>query len=118
MSFDMSIERRWDDVAVVGIAGEFDLAAAPEVKTELSELVDDGVRELVVDMTETTFLDSTALGAIVSAVKRLQSAGGELSLVCTDRSIVRIFEITGLDRVIPLHRSLDDALSRLPLPIA
>ena len=95
MSFDMSIERRWDDVAVVGIAGE-----------------------LVIDMTEATFLDSTALGALVGAVKRLQSVGGELSLVCTDRSIVRIFEITGLDRVIPLHRTLDDALSRLPLPIA
>lgn len=118
MIFDITIDRRSDELAVLGMSGDFDLRVAPAVKAELIDLVDDGAREIIVDMTEATFLDSTALGALAGAAKRLHAVDGELTIVCTDRSIVRIFEITGLDRVLPLHRTLDDALALLPLATA
>lgn len=116
MSFHITIDRRSTAAAVVAVAGDLDLAAAPQLRTHLVELVDAGAREVVVDLTETTFLDSTSLGALVGGVKRLRSVGGELSLVCTDRSLVRIFEITGLDRVFSLHRTLEEALAAAALP--
>jgi anti-sigma B factor antagonist len=48
---------------------------------------------------------------LVGGVKRLRPAGGSLALVCTDENITKIFEITGLDRVFPIHSSRDDALA-------
>lgn len=110
MSFEIAIVRRDGALAVTAVQGDFDLRSAAEVRSALVQLVDDGARRLVVDLTETTFLDSTALGALVGALKRARSAEGDVELVCTDRSIVRIFQITGLDRVFTIHRTLDEAV--------
>ena len=104
MNFDTTIERRGDDV-VLHVAGEFDLYSAPEFKAELAAVIATGACTVVVDLMETTFLDSTALGALVGGLKRLRADGGELSLVCSDRSILRLFEITGLDRVFTIQRT-------------
>ena len=54
---------------------------------------------------------ASTLGVLVGGVKRLRPAGGSLALVCTDDNITKIFEITGLDRVFPIHSSRDDALA-------
>ena len=65
----------------------------------------------MVDLSKATFIDSTTLGVLVGGVKRLRPAGGALALVCTDQNITKIFEITGLDRVFPIHGSRDEALA-------
>ena len=117
MSFDISIERRDAETFVISVAGDLDLRTAPDLKVHSLEAVESGGREVILDLTETTFIDSTALGAIVGGVKRLRSIDGELALVCSDRSIVRIFQITGLDRIIPMHRSLHTALSSTPVAV-
>ncbi|HEY8409000.1 MAG TPA: STAS domain-containing protein, partial [Gaiellaceae bacterium] len=57
--------------------------------------------------------DSTTLGVLVGGVKRLRTNDGQLSLVCSDRNITKIFEITGLDRVFAIHASRDEAISNL-----
>ena len=75
---------------------------------------------MIVDFTDTTFIDSTTLGVLVSGVKRLRTKDGELSIVCSDRNITKIFEITGLDRVFTIYPTRAeaveqiDAASRLP----
>jgi anti-sigma B factor antagonist len=74
------------------------------------ELIDGGKNRIVVDLTEATFIDSTTLGVLVGGVKRLRPSGGGLALVCTDQNITKIFEITGLDRVFPIHETRDEAL--------
>jgi len=98
-----------DGWAVVAISGQVDLATAPALKERLLQLVTDGEEHLVCDLTATEFLDSTALGALVSVLKRLKVKGGEMRLVCTSPSILKVFDITGLDRVFAIHASLDDA---------
>ena len=69
--------------------------------------------EVIVDLSKATFIDSTTLGVLVGGVKRLRPAGGTLALVCSDQNIVKIFEITGLDRVFPIHATRDEALASL-----
>ena len=77
------------------------------------ELIANGADEVVVDFTDTTFIDSTTLGVLVSGVKRLREKDGTLSIVCSDRNITKIFEITGLDRVFTIYPTRAEALERL-----
>ena len=75
------------------------------------ELIEAGKKNIVVDLSEATFIDSTTLGVLVGGVKRLRPSGGGLALVCTDQNISKIFEITGLDRVFSIQDSRENALA-------
>ena len=98
---------------LVALTGEVDLYTAPELKQELLRLVDEGARRIIVDLTDTTFIDSTMLSVLLSTLKRLRPSGGQLGIVCSDRNIRKIFEITLLDRVFPLFQSRDEAIDGL-----
>jgi anti-sigma B factor antagonist len=118
MNFDMKTERLSDSAYVVSLAGEVDLYTAPEFKQQLLEVIGQGARQVVIDFTSATFIDSTTLGVLVSGVKRLRAKEGELSLVCNDRNITKIFEITGLDQVFAIYESRDAAVAALePQPL-
>jgi anti-sigma B factor antagonist len=98
---------------VIELGGEVDLYTAPEFKERLVQVIEDGKKQVVVDLSKATFIDSTTLGVLVGGVKRLRPSGGSLALVCTDQNISKIFEITGLDRVFPIHGSREEALQSL-----
>src|ERR1700754_2210970 len=98
---------------VVAVRGEIDLFTAPELKQVLTEAIEGGKTRMVVDLSETTFLDSTALGVLIGAVKRLRSREGALAIVNTDANIAKTFEITGLDQIFTIVPSRDDALAAL-----
>ena len=111
MNFDIKTEQLGDDAYVISLAGEVDLYTAPEFKQQLLEVIGQGGKQVVVDFTNTTFIDSTTLGVLVGGVKRLRTNEGQLSLICSDRNITKIFEITGLDRVFTIYPTRDEALS-------
>ena len=113
MNFDIKTEQLNGDSYVISLAGEVDLYTAPEFKQQLLDVIGNGAREVVVDLSDTTFIDSTTLGVRVGGVKRLRPNGGQLSLGCSDRNITKIFEITGLDRVFTIHPTRDEALAAL-----
>jgi anti-sigma B factor antagonist len=113
MNFDIKTEQLDDDSYVISLAGEVDLYTAPEFKQQLLEVIAQGGRQVVVDFTDTTFIDSTTLGVLVGGVKRLRTNDGQLSLVCSDRNITKIFEITGLDRVFTISSTRDEAVAQL-----
>jgi anti-sigma B factor antagonist len=98
---------------VVSVAGDLDLATAPQLRDELAHASSEGATELVVDLLRVPFVDSVALGVLVEASKRTQARGGVFRVVCDDRRIARIVEITGLDRVLRLHPTLREALEAL-----
>jgi anti-sigma B factor antagonist len=100
-----------NETHVIELGGEVDLYTAPDFKDRLLKLIDEGKTRIVVDLSKATFIDSTTLGVLVGGVKRLRPTGGTLALVCTDPNIIKIFEITGLDRVFPIHGSRDEALA-------
>jgi anti-sigma B factor antagonist len=96
--------------AVVAVRGDADLHTAHELRSAISDAIEGGATWLVVDLAETTFIDSMTLGVLLGAVKRLRPVGGSVSVVCTDPNICRIFEITLLDRVFSLQESREAAL--------
>ncbi len=113
MNFDIKTEQLGDGAYVISLAGEVDLYTAPEFKQQLLEVIAQGGKEVVIDFSNTTFIDSTTLGVLVGGVKRLRTNGGQLSLVCADRNITKIFEITGLDRVFTIYPTRDEAVAQV-----
>ena len=113
MNFDIKTEQLGNDAYVISLAGEVDLYTAPEFKQQLLEVIGQGGKQVVVDFSNTTFIDSTTLGVLVGGVKRLRTNDGQLSLVCNDRNITKIFEITGLDRVFTIYPTRDEAVSNV-----
>jgi anti-sigma B factor antagonist len=100
-------------VVAVAVSGEIDLFTAPELKAAIADAVDGGSTRIVVDLTQTTFLDSTALGVLIGAVKRLRSTDGALSIVNTDATIAKTFEITGLDQIFTIRPTRGEAVEAL-----
>ena len=113
MDFSIDTEQVGDNRHVIALTGEVDLYTAPELKSQMLDLIANGATDVVVDFTNTSFIDSTTLGVLVSGVKRLREKGGTLSIVCSDRNITKIFEITGLDRVFTIYPTRAEALERL-----
>src|SRR5688572_33504926 len=110
MNFDIKTEQLGDESYVISLGGEVDLYTAPEFKQQLLDVIGQGGKDVVVDFSDTTFIDSTTLGVLVGGVKRLRAQDGRLALVCSDRNITKIFEITGLDRVFTIYPTRDEAL--------
>ena len=108
--FRIDVERPADGVAIIDVVGDADLYSAPELRDRLAEVLDGGARLVIVDLSETTFVDSMTLGVLLGAMKRLGTAGGRLELVVSRPDIRRIFEITMLDRVFELHDTRGQAL--------
>jgi anti-sigma B factor antagonist len=94
---------------VLEVGGEVDVYTAPRLRERLIELVDGGARDVVVDLGRVDFLDSTGLGVLVGALKRLRAANGTFSLVCAKEPLLKIFRITALDQVFPIHPSVEAA---------
>ena len=102
-------ERSANGVPVILVEGEIDVATAPQLRECLHSVIAQGNATIVLDLLGVSFLDSTALGVMVGALKRCRELGGELHVVVTETRIKKIFEITGLDRVFPISDSLDRA---------
>jgi anti-sigma B factor antagonist len=107
-SFRIAVEQLQSSTLVV-VGGDVDLHSAPLLRDELTLLADADVREIVLDLSDATFLDSMALGVILAAKKRVTAQHGRLELVVPAPEIRRIFEITMLDRVFDLHESQEEA---------
>ena len=99
---------------VLEVGGEVDVYTAPRLRERLVELVDGGARNVVVDLGRVDFLDSTGLGVLVGALKRLRAANGTFGLVCAKEPLLKIFRITALDQVFPIYPSVEAATSTRP----
>ena len=98
---------------VVEVAGQIDLYSAPELEEHTTRIIGGGAECVIVELSRVTFIDSTGLGVLVNAMKRMRAARAELLLVVTDYDIERLFKLTGLDNALHICRSLDEALAHL-----
>jgi anti-sigma B factor antagonist len=112
MAMAFSIEDRVvdDETHVVAIAGEIDLFTAPEFKQRVMAPIAAGSERVIVDLTGTTFIDSSSLGVLIGAHRRMKARGGRLIVACDNTGIVKTFRITGLDSVFTVVPSVDAAL--------
>ena len=97
---------------VVEVTGEVDAYTAPALDLCLhSQARQHGVRVLVVDLSRVTFLDSTGLGVLVTAMKRIDAHGGRMQLVVNGDRVMKVFRITALTRLFTIHPTLETALA-------
>ena len=114
MNLHVSVTHPDPGTALVEVSGEIDVATTPELRSTLHELADDdAVRTVIVDLDGVDFIDSSGLGVLIGCSRRLRSRGEgrELKLVCSRVNLLRVFEITGLDGVFPMHPSVSEALN-------
>jgi anti-sigma B factor antagonist len=88
-------------VHVIAVSGELDLAVASSFRAELTEAIESGAEEIVIDLKDLQFIDSTGLGALVNAHQDAASAGCTLGLINPGPQVTRLLELTGLaDRLL------------------
>ncbi|MEW6555669.1 MAG: STAS domain-containing protein [Actinomycetota bacterium] len=97
-------------VKVVVLEGEIDLSTAAVFKETVYEVIEAGNTDLVIDLTELEFMDSTGLGVLVAALKKTTTEGGSIRLICDKRNILKVFTITGLDKVFAIYDNLQRCL--------
>ncbi|HEX6872741.1 MAG TPA: STAS domain-containing protein [Micromonosporaceae bacterium] len=98
------------DHTVLEIGGEIDVYTAPKLRERLIDMVGAGEKRVVVDLGRVEFLDSTGLGVLVGAHRRLRAGDGSLRLVCPHERLLKIFRITGLDSVFDIHETVEAAV--------
>ncbi len=91
--------------------GRLDAATAPEQREKLHDLVRAGDARLVVDLSETEFVDSSGLGALISGLKAARQTGGDLRITAPNRQVTAALEMTNLDRILTMNESADDILN-------
>ena len=110
LPFGVELTALPDERAVVALAGEVELYTSPRFREVLFKGIDGGARRVILDLALVAFMDSTAIRVLVEGVNRLRPVGGSLAVVGDGGSVRRILEIAGLQRVIELHATRDDAL--------
>lgn len=96
--------------SVVSASGELDAHAAPLLQAEVGPLASVPGGALIIDLAEVSFIDSTGLGVLIQALKHTREAQGRLDVVVASPRVLKVLGLTGLDVVIPLHSTLDEAL--------
>ena len=95
---------------VLTVRGEVDVTTTPRVRAQLISLLSDGKSRLIVDLEGVCFMDSSGLGALVAGLKLARSRAGELRIVCEgQRSVRKVLEVTGLERVLERYDSVEAA---------
>lgn len=113
MEFEITTVDLGNNVLGVTVAGEVDLLASPFLRESLTEAVGSGARGVLVNLSDATFIDSTTLGVLMGATRRMRERAGVLVIVCDNSSIRTIFEITRLDRVFDIFAAVSDAIAYL-----
>jgi anti-sigma B factor antagonist len=94
---------------VVRVAGDLDLASAPDLRAGLQQAVDDGGDTIVLDLAGVPFIDSSGLGTIVLTYKDLQQRAGRLCLAAVQPFVLKVLELTSVDRLVSIYDSVEAA---------
>ena len=109
---DLQIEtRKVSGATVLDLTGEVDSYNAPKLRDRMERLITNGDAQIVVNLSNVDYIDSTGLGMLVGGLKMASEAGGGVKLICPNKQIYQVFHITGLTRVFPIHDTEQAALT-------
>jgi anti-sigma B factor antagonist len=107
---ELDIRKQQDgNVCTVELEGEVDVYTAPRLKEELVALIEGGCTHVIVNLENVAFIDSSGLGVLVSALRRARERDGAVRIVCSRDNVLKIFRITGLDKVFPIFATASEA---------
>lgn len=99
---------------VVRVNGELDMETRPQLQDFLHDVVDSGARQVVLDMSEVPFVDSSGLGVLVDVLKLLRDKGGRLSLAAVQSTVRTVLAQSAVDQVLDLYDTVADAEETMP----
>jgi anti-sigma B factor antagonist len=110
----MNIEKAtiMEKVPVLRLSGELDLGSVPDVRKAIRSYIEDGQVNFIIDITGLDFIDSSGLGVLVGGLARVRERQGEIKLVCANRRILRVFEMTRLTQLFEIHETEEEAAQR------
>lgn len=99
------------NVLVVSLIGELDHHSAEEVRVKIDDRISrENIRKLVLDFSGVTFMDSSGIGVIIGRYKKISMCSGEVNIISVSKSIKRVFELSGIFKIIKYYENLDEAL--------
>lgn len=103
------------DRLIVHLVGELDHHSAEEVRVKIDDRLDrnNNINKLIMDFSEVTFMDSSGVGVVIGRYKKLSSRNGIVSVTNVRESINRVFELSGMYKIVKLYSTVDDAVSSL-----
>jgi anti-sigma B factor antagonist len=101
-----------DDAAVVQLAGEIDMSHSPGVHQALVEVLEKRPRRLIIDLTDVTYMDSSGVGILVDALRRVRVSGAKLALVAVAPRVLSVLQITKLDQFFEMYATREEALKQ------
>lgn len=110
MALEVQTRQAENGATVVAPTGRLDVAGAPALKDAITEVVKNGPPRVVIDLEGVSFVDSTGLGSVISALKQIRSSQGELRLAAPNQQVRVVLELTTLDRVFPYYATVEEAL--------
>jgi anti-sigma B factor antagonist len=108
---DVTISSPGGGVGIAAVTGRVDLLSAAELRSRMTEAIDDGNKRLVIDLSKVTFLDSSGLGALIGVLKAARQAGGDMRIAGAGEQARIVLELTTLDRVLTPYATVDEALA-------
>ncbi|MGZ5212397.1 MAG: STAS domain-containing protein [Actinomycetota bacterium] len=106
---DLTIDsQRMGEWTVLQVSGELDLHTSPALRDSVSKILEAGTSKLAIDLEHVGFMDSSSLGILVVALKRIRENGGDLALVGVNGSPLKVLALTGIDRLMPTYGSTAD----------
>ncbi|WP_370891031.1 STAS domain-containing protein [Janibacter sp. GXQ6167] len=100
---------------VVTVTGEIDVASTGALRRALTAAGDEGERQVVADLSGVTFIDSSGIGVLIGRTKAMHREGGALAVVATHERVLRTFALTGVDQVLAIHATVDEAVHTLAI---
>jgi len=112
-TFDLRSRQLDATTTVVEVEGELHLSTAPAFRTALESAVAGAARAVILDLQAVTFIDSTGLSVLLTALRQVERSGGRLAVVCSNPTVLRLFEITSLDTTFHIEPTLEAALEHV-----
>lgn len=97
-----------DSLPILKVEGEVDVYTAPKLKSRILSLIDNQQYHMIIDLNGVDFMDSSGLGVLVGGLKRVGPHDGSITLVLNRPNILKIFRITGLDKVFKIYGSVEE----------
>ncbi len=108
--FELSEDDLDERTHIIAVSGEIHVSTAPEFSRRLNAAIAKGKTAVVLDLTGTEFIDSTGLSVLLNGLRRVTRQRGRMVLVCTNPTVLRLFEITRLDTTFDIYARRDEAL--------
>ncbi len=98
---------------VIDVQGEIDVYTSPRVKETINELIEKEHYNLIINLEEVRYIDSTGLGVLIGALKKVREHNGSINLICTNPQIKKIFNITGLVKIFGIFKNVEEAVNSI-----